>query len=243
MHGFSELTPLVNIVGAHPKGIGIYDMSPAFLAYGLKRQAKERFCGGESPRIDPNEWAAQRVRAEFEAFIRDVDDMLSGQGSKRRITAHLIRGKLSTPTEAAFAGGNLVVFSAMVGSPFDRIARPNGQWLVLEEINEKPERIDRFLAHLTLAGYWESCGGILLGDFHQKDRHLTPAVVEMLKYHLPPDSLMPVLVTKDIGHIWPMAPLPLHSPVTIEEADRNAYGVRWPGSATRVAGSLWRAPN
>jgi muramoyltetrapeptide carboxypeptidase LdcA involved in peptidoglycan recycling len=238
MHGFSELTPLVNIVGAHPKGIGIYDMSPAFLAYGLKRQARERFCSGEGPQINPDEWAARRIRPEFEGFIRDVMDILSGQGSKRRITAHLVRGNLSSPTEAAFVGGNLVVFSAMVGSPFDRVARPDGQWLVLEEINEKPERIDRFLAHLTLAGYWASCRGILLGDFHLKDRHLTPAVVEMLKYHLPHDSLMPVLVTKDIGHIWPMSPLPLHSPATIERTDGDLYGVRWPASATRVAGFL-----
>ncbi|UCF32810.1 MAG: LD-carboxypeptidase [Phycisphaerales bacterium] len=238
MHGFSELTPLVNIVGAHPKGIGNYDMSPAFLAYGLRRQARERFCGGEGLRIDPDEWAAKRVCPEFESFIRDVGDMLSGQGSKRRITAHLVRGNLSTPTEVAFVGGNLVVFTTMVGSPFDRIARPTGQWLVLEEINEKPERIDRFLAHLTLAGYWESCGGILLGDFHIKDRPLTAAVVEILDYHLPSDSPIPILVTKNIGHIWPMSPLPLHSPVTIEETDRNVYGVRWPASATRVAGSI-----
>jgi muramoyltetrapeptide carboxypeptidase len=235
MHGFSELTPLVNIVGAHPRGIGIYDMSPAFLTYGLRRQARERFCGGESPQIDPNEWAAQRVRPEFEAFVRDVGDMLSGQGTKRRITAHLVRGKLSAPTEVAFVGGNLVVFSTMVGSPFDRIARPTGEWLVLEEINEKPERIDRFLAHLTLAGYWESCRGILLGDFHLKDKHLTPTVVEMLDYHLPSDSPMPILVTEDIGHIWPMAPLPLHHPVMIETVAAEICRIRWQMPAVCLA--------
>ncbi|MHC4698747.1 MAG: LD-carboxypeptidase [Planctomycetota bacterium] len=32
--GFSELTTLVNIVGAHRRGIGVYDMGPAFLSYG-----------------------------------------------------------------------------------------------------------------------------------------------------------------------------------------------------------------
>ena len=107
--GFSEITPLVNIVGSYRHGIGIYDMSPAFLPYGLRRRARVSSLakGADSSAValtvPPDE-----ITTEFSGFFRDITSMLSGEGTSRRITAELVRGQMPDTTEAAFVGGEPV---------------------------------------------------------------------------------------------------------------------------------------
>ena len=105
---------------------------------------------------------------------------------------------------------------------------------MIEDYNDSLERIDRFLAHLTLAGLWERCAGILVGDFHKGYDELISAVISLLDYHLPPERSIPVLTTKQIGHIWPMSPLPLHVPLRIERTSGDGFTIRWPPSALQT---------
>lgn len=232
--GFSELTTLVNIVGAHPQGLGVYDMGPAFLAYGLKRHA--RLAGLIDPADDAaaDRWAAERFPAEFRAFLDDMVGMIEGRGTRRPIFARLIRGSLPDVVEASFAGGNLVVWATLAASAYEPLVCPPRSWLFLEEINEKPERIDRFLSLLTLAGYWERCAGLLLGDFHMKDADLAPAVVEMLEFHLPRGGTLPVLLTAQVGHIHPMSPLPIRVPARVQRESGDRYAISWDPASLRV---------
>ncbi len=231
--GFSELTTLVNIVAGHAKGVGIYDMGPAFLAYGLKRHAEVDLGMSDSGSPTPDEWMRARLSAEFRAFHGDVVSMIEGRGTDRAITAELIRGDLPDHSEVSFVGGNLTVLMTLVGSKHQRCIDPAGRWLLIEDLNEKPERIDRFLAQLTLAGFWDNCAGILLGDFHRCDRNLTDATSELLSYHLPSTRSIPVLKTGDVGHTWPMSPLPLNVPVKLGRLDGCRFEVV-------VEPSLWR---
>jgi len=133
-----------------------------------------------------------------------------------------------------FVGGNLTVFSTLIGSRYQECISPKGRWLVLEDFNDKPERFDRFLAHLTLAGYWDDCKGVLLGDFHEGQRDLSETLLAILSYHLPRGRSLPILVTSQVGHIWPMTPLPLHIPGTLEVIDESRVSIAWPASALRV---------
>lgn len=221
--GFSELTTLVNIVGAHPMGIGIYDMGPAFLPYGLKRQA-----GG----VDENKWTGAALREAFVTFFADVARILRGEPSSRRATATLVRGKLPDDWPAVssgggsdegsrgeptirIAGGTISVLVTLLASDHQASVLPGGCWLAIEDLNEKPERIDRYLATLTLAGCWKRIAGLIVGDFHMDDRDLTPIVLELLRHHLPPDSRLPVLQCDGFGHVYPMAPLLLHRPMSV----------------------------
>ncbi|MGD2108150.1 MAG: LD-carboxypeptidase [Phycisphaerae bacterium] len=234
LFGFSELTTAVNIVGALPAGRGVYDMGPAFLTYGLKRYA-----GTRTDALPSSETPASRMRnqlrPELDTFLRDVAAMITGAGTRRTVAARLAAGR---PPEdgapATFVGGNLTVFSTVVGAAFDFAVNPAGKWLLLEDFNEKVERIDRFLAHLTLARYWEECQGILLGDFHKGYENLVEAVLALLRFHLPAEREVPVLVTRDVGHIWPMSPLPLHVPTTLTRTDTGAYSIGWPADALRT---------
>jgi len=235
LFGFSELTPLVNIVGAYEQGIGVYDMGPAFLTYGLRRFAASRATDGAFEGMTPEDWASHRLHDEFLAFFRDVVSMIEGRGSERPVSARLIAGELPERCEATFVGGNLTVLSTMVGSQYSDGIAPVRRWLMIEDFNDRPERFDRFLAHFTLAGMWDNCDGILLGDFHEGDRDLTPAIVSLLSYHIPQHRSVPILSTRQVGHVWPMSPLPLHLPLTIEHTTRDEYAIHWPPSALRTA--------
>jgi muramoyltetrapeptide carboxypeptidase len=232
--GFSELTTLVNIVGAHPRGLGVYSMGPAFLTYGMKRHAASQLHATDLQGASPEEWMLRRLREEFFAFFRNVTSIIEGRGGVGPLLARRVHGELPRPGEVRFVGGNLTVFSTLIGSRYQECIRPKGRWLVLEDFNDKPERFDRFLAHLTLAGYWEECEGVLLGDFHQQGHDLTGPVLAILTFHLRRDSSPPVLVTSQVGHVWPMTPLPLHVPATLERIDETSVSIRWPAAALCV---------
>jgi muramoyltetrapeptide carboxypeptidase len=220
--GFSELTTLVNIVAAHARGRGVYDMGPAFLPYGLKVFAERREAGAAAA-DDPDAWAADRLRPELLRFFESVGASLTGEREPLELSARLERGDPSSAGGGAqFVGGNLTVLTTLIGTPYESAIRPDGKWLLLEDFNDKPERFDRFLAHLKLAGYFERCHGLLLGDFHRGERDLLPSVLAMLDYHLPRDRDVAVLSTRQVGHTWPMTPLPLHvSSKLVVEGDQR----------------------
>ncbi len=230
--GFSELTPLVNIVGAHAHGVGVYDMGPAFLVYGLRRFAEQHRDTVLTAGVSAKDWAQQMLRSKFVEFFQSVVAVLIGSQPGIVIDANLVRGNVGDLPEAAiFIGGNLTVLSTLIGSKYDGCIAPGNRWLVLEDLNDKPERLDRFLSHLTLAGYFERCAGVLLGDFHQQDRDLIHAVLAMLDFHLPRGRSVPVLTTRTVGHVWPMTPLPLHVSAHLASDGAGACRIAFPADA------------
>ena len=60
-------------------------------------------------------------------------------------------------------GGNLEVFSRLVGTPY--LPDPTGAVLFLEDIGERPYRVDRLLTHLDLAGLFNVVAAVIVGDF------------------------------------------------------------------------------
>ncbi|MEM9488982.1 MAG: LD-carboxypeptidase, partial [Myxococcota bacterium] len=70
--------------------------------------------------------------------------------------------KPAAPVEGALAGGNLCLLSHLLSTPYC----PNfaGRILMLEEVGERPYRLDRYLTHLGLAGVLDAVAGVLLGD-------------------------------------------------------------------------------
>jgi muramoyltetrapeptide carboxypeptidase len=64
--------------------------------------------------------------------------------------------------EGPLLGGNLEVFSRLLGTPY--LPDLDGAILFLEEVGERPYRIDRLLTHLELAGVWDRVAGVVVGD-------------------------------------------------------------------------------
>ncbi len=77
-----------------------------------------------------------------------------------------IRGTDSvTPgvAEGPLVGGNLSVIASLVGTPFQ--PDYNGCVLLLEDIGERPYRLDRLLTQLKYAGILDAVAGVVLGEF------------------------------------------------------------------------------
>jgi muramoyltetrapeptide carboxypeptidase len=60
-------------------------------------------------------------------------------------------------------GGNLTLVASLAAA--GRLALPRGSILVLEDVTERPYRIDRMLTSLRLGGHLDALGGIVFGEF------------------------------------------------------------------------------
>lgn len=65
--------------------------------------------------------------------------------------------------EGVIMGGNLTLIASLIGTPYE--LKSDGALLLLEEVGEKPYRIDRMLNQLWQNGLLSRVNGILLGDF------------------------------------------------------------------------------
>lgn len=60
-------------------------------------------------------------------------------------------------------GGNLEVFSRLVGTTF--LPELTGAILFIEDLGERPYRVDRLVTHLDLAGVFNAVSAVVVGDF------------------------------------------------------------------------------
>ena len=216
LFGFSEITPLLNIASAYSKVYAYYDYCPGFLSAGLANYAREHaaeladreFPDDAEVEQFAKQWAAEQFRAEFLSFFGDVIAILEGRGSTRSVTLRCVRGRLRSGRQVNVVGGNLTTLAPLLSSPYRRALSPDGRWLLIEDVRELPERIDRLLSHLTLPGWLRRYEGILVGVFSHRDGNVTDAVLASLERHLGRGG-PPVLATTDVGHVWPLSPLPI----------------------------------
>jgi muramoyltetrapeptide carboxypeptidase len=65
--------------------------------------------------------------------------------------------------EGPLVGGNLSVLTRLLGTPY--LAPLEGAVLLLEDVGERPYRLDRMWTHLALAGAFRRVRGIVLAEF------------------------------------------------------------------------------
>jgi len=106
-------------------------------------------------------------------------------------------------------GGNLSLVAATMGTPYEIDAR--GKILFFEDVDEEPYRIDRMLTQLRLAGKFDECAGILLGDWNHcvaEEADRTLELAQIFRDILVPAG-KPILAGFQAGHCCPMITLPL----------------------------------
>ncbi len=120
-------------------------------------------------------------------------------------------------------GGNLAVLAGLMGTPFE--VDTAGCILFLEDVGERPYRIDRYLSQLWLAGKLQSAAGVLIGTFSFNDDE--PAESEDAVAALLDDYCgrldVPVLAGFPAGHAKHNLTLPVGALV---EIDANKKHVR-----------------
>lgn len=100
--------------------------------------------------------------------------------------------------EGPLLGGNLSVFTRLLGTPF--MPTLGGAILLLEDVGERPYRLDRMWTHLELAGVFRQVSGIVLGSFiHCEERDSDYSAHELLR-ELAVATGLPCAAGFPIGH-------------------------------------------
>lgn len=228
--GFSEMTPLIAVAGQYPKVVALYDLGPAFLFGGLRRHVRmnmPRYARGIAVPAGQEDsfaggWAAANYPRMFRDFFAEVVSIVEGRGCSRVPTGRLLAGKLPAAQQIRMTGGNVSLISATIPSPrYLPALDPTDKWLALEEVGELPEQFDRMMAGFKLAGFFQRAKGVILGDFHRNNEDLSVPAFDVLRHHLPARRDFPVVRIDNFGHIWPIAPMPMHREVTLRHERRS----------------------
>ncbi len=124
--------------------------------------------------------------------------------------------------EGHLIGGNLTVFVHLLGTPY--MPPLDGAVLLLEDVGERPYRLDRMWNHLRLAGVFSRVRGIVLGEFtgcEEKDADYSSA--DVLR-ELAKETGLPCAAGFPIGHGAINYPVALGTQVRLEaDASRLTF--------------------
>ncbi len=143
---------------------------------------------------------------EIPADVAPVEVMSPGVG----------RGRLT--------GGNLSLVAALIGTPYE--IDTDGRVLLLEDVGERPYRIDRCLCQLRLAGKLDNLAGVILGQFSDcdpKDAEESLSLDQVLLDYFAPLGV-PVIRNFPVGHARHNATLPIGALVEVD-ADSGRVSV------------------
>jgi muramoyltetrapeptide carboxypeptidase len=133
---------------------------------------------------------------DHSALFRLLEDPSPGIlfGDLNGLVPGRVRGRL--------IGGNLEVFSRLLGTPF--LPDLTGSILFLEDLGERPYRVDRLITHLDLAGVFSAVAGVVVGDFSaclepEPTRGSSPTAAEVIEDRLGRLAI-PVATGAPVGH-------------------------------------------
>lgn len=116
--------------------------------------------------------------------------------------------------EGRLLGGNLAVLCALLPTPFAPPLR--GAVLFLEDVGERPYRIDRMLTTLEHAGVLSQVAGVVLGHFTEAAPGPDGTAVETVLARRLADLGIPVAAGLPAGHVDDNLPLPLGRQVVLD---------------------------
>ncbi len=158
-YGTSQLLPLLDprVLVTHPKlVVGYSDVSP-LLGWIVERCGVVALHG---PMV-----ATDLAKGLTERAATRLMDLLASPGAPwREPIADVIVGGVAT---GRLVGGCLSSLAALLGTPY--AVETAGAVLFLEDVAERPYRVDRMLTHLRLAGKLDAVAGVVLGAFVECD--------------------------------------------------------------------------
>jgi muramoyltetrapeptide carboxypeptidase len=119
--------------------------------------------------------------------------------------------------EGPLLGGNLSVFTRLLGTPF--MPPLEGAILLLEDQGERPYRLDRMWTHLQLAGVFARVRGIVLGTFTNCEEAGAGYSSSELLHELAASVGLPCAAGFPIGHGDANEPVALGARVRLEAGE------------------------
>ena len=218
-YGTTRMLPLLDrrgIAAAPPKHVVGFSDATALLAY-LNTLGIIAIHG---PNLAPPEGLTDPARAGNEAALRDL---LFGERTKPRFGLSPLgenwNGAVMT---GRLIGGNLSVWATTIGTPWETDSR--GAILFLEDVDERPYRIDRMLTHLRTAGKLEGLHALVFGRLHHCDSD-PPGLLDEVLRDLFADTRFPVFTGMPAGHGGPNRAFPLGAEATISADAQSGFPV------------------
>lgn len=204
--GFSEMTNLLNLVAGYRCGRAWYWLCPNYLAWKIEPPTAARAAFGAFWEMIGACATAGTVRPRSCPGVLDFPESITLEVAAGRVAA----------AEVRIFGGCLSVLAVLAAWKSRPAVVRAGSWLLIEDVNESPHRIDRQIAALKFAGWLDRLGGVIVGDFHTGETNQKAQAVELLRYHLP--RTVPILTAPQVGHVWPMAAVPIDRPLQLRTA-------------------------
>ncbi len=162
--GSGRLLPLLDYsaIARTPKLVlGYSDITALLLAL----NARAGLVGVHGPNLlsDWNPFVVEILRAlifegkriEYRPRRPETDSLATLEGRIQTLVPGVAEGEL--------VGGNLTVFSSLVGTPY--LPDMRGKLLFLEDVHEAVYRTDRAMTQLRLAGILDQVSGVVFGEF------------------------------------------------------------------------------
>lgn len=137
-------------------------------------------------------------------------DLLEGRPTAPLRGTRLVEGA----AHGRLLGGNLSVLTRLIGTGW--LPSLAGCVLLLEDVGERPYRLDRMWTHLQLAGLLDGIAGVVLGDFTGCDDPQTGLTGQQVMADFVRALGKPALAGFPIGHGDVHLAVPLGVPVRIE---------------------------
>lgn len=170
---------------------------------------------------------APTARAELTEFSRHsfVRTLVMGAaGTDTMPEARTLRTGTAT---GRLAGGNLALVASLCGTPWAIDFRD--AIVVLEDINEATYRLDRMLVQLRLAGAFDGCAGLMLGQFTDcpADSDDGARTIDAVMQECADELRVPAVLGAPVGHVADQWSLPLGAVATLD-ADRRTLTLHAP---------------
>lgn len=204
-YGTTHLLPLLDpgLVAAHPKlVVGYSDVSP-LLGWIIERCGVVALHG---PMV-----ATDLAKGLTERTATRLADLLASPGAPwREPVGDILVGGVAT---GRLVGGCLSSLAALLGTPY--AVETAGAVLFLEDVAERPYRVDRMLTHLRLAGKLDDVAAVVLGSFAECDGVGDDVVADVFRAFFA-DAPYPVVAGFPAGHLSENLPLTLGLPVCVD---------------------------
>lgn len=135
---------------------------------------------------------ADSLPSEREAWQRALESPRAPRAWER------LRVLRAGEARGVLVGGNLALVETMAAS--GRLALPDGCVLALEDVTERPYRVDRMLTALRLGGHLARASAIVFGSFEQCDPGPDGVTVDEVIAERTGDLGVPVLAGAPFGH-------------------------------------------
>jgi muramoyltetrapeptide carboxypeptidase len=195
-----------DLIKKNPKILVGYSDATALFAALFKKSGLTSCFFGPMPGVDLWDTIDPFTEEHFWRAMTTTEPL--GELPRDKNEGHAWNNGESFQTQGRTIGGNLTVFTSLLGTPYQPLFK--GMIPFFEEIDEKPRKIDAHFAQLRLAGGFDNAKAMLLGQFTNcsKDPDAPTVTLQEIFDQYFSKLKIPILTDLPFGHEQRMWTIP-----------------------------------